>query len=118
MSGIIGPLMDRSDYRDVVEDLYATAADACYTARGFMLALGCIQALQCNQNTCPVGITTHNPRLERGLDIGTKSTRVANYAARLCNNYVEMLAATGKTAASELDRDDLFHPGTHQGGAS
>ncbi|MBW2223276.1 MAG: FMN-binding glutamate synthase family protein [Deltaproteobacteria bacterium] len=93
-------------------------ADACYTARGFMLALGCIQALQCNQNTCPVGITTHNPRLERGLDIEAKSTRVANYVAGLCHNYVEMLAATGKTAASELGRDDLFLPGTHQGGAS
>ena len=96
-------------------------ADACYTARGFMLALGCIQALQCNQNTCPVGITTHNPHLERGLDIEAKSTRVANYVAGLCHNYVEMLAATGNTAASELNRDNLFlpgmHPNTHQGGA-
>jgi len=91
-------------------------ADACYTARGFMLALGCIQALQCNQNTCPVGITTHNPRLQRGLDIETKSIRVANYVSELCHNYVELLAATGKTAASKLDRDNLFLPGIGRGG--
>ena len=93
-------------------------ADACYTARGFLLALGCIQALQCNQNTCPVGITTHNPHLQGGLDIEAKSTRVANYVAGLCSNHMEMLAATGKTAASELDRDNLFLPGMRRGGAS
>ncbi|GIR72392.1 MAG: hypothetical protein CM15mP74_36430 [Halieaceae bacterium] len=47
---------------------------------GFMFALGCIQALQCHQNTCPTGITTHNPKLQRGLDPTDKATRVANYA--------------------------------------
>ena len=44
-------------------------ASAIYTARGFMLAMGCIQALRCNNNTCPVGITTHSKRLQHGLDI-------------------------------------------------
>ena len=65
-------------------------ANACYTARGFMLALGCIQALQCNQNTCPVGITTHDAHLQRGLDIEGKSTRVANYVEALCHDHDEM----------------------------
>ena len=37
----------------------AMGADAVFTARGFLLALGCIQALRCHTNTCPVGITTH-----------------------------------------------------------
>jgi len=92
-------------------------ADACYTARGFMLALGCIQALQCNQNTCPVGITTHNRRLQHGLDIEAKSMRVANYVAGLCHNHRELLAATGKTSASQLDRGNLFLPGMHRGAA-
>jgi glutamate synthase domain-containing protein 2 len=55
-------------------------ADFVQSARGFMLALGCIQALQCNKNTCPTGITTHDPRLQRGLDPVDKATRVANYA--------------------------------------
>jgi Glutamate synthase domain 2 len=35
-------------------------ADFVNSARGFMLALGCIQSLQCNRNTCPTGITTQN----------------------------------------------------------
>ena len=40
-------------------------ADFINTARGFMFALGCIQALRCHQNTCPTGVTTHNKRLQR-----------------------------------------------------
>ncbi len=88
----------------------AMGADACYTARGFMLALGCIQALQCNQNTCPVGITTHDPHLQQGLDIETKSIRVANYVSGLCHDHEELLAATGKTMACQLDRESLYLP--------
>src|SRR5690606_428866 len=42
-------------------------ADFVNTARGFMFALGCIQAMRCHTNTCPTGITTHNKRLQRGL---------------------------------------------------
>jgi len=53
-------------------------ADFCVSARGFMFALGCIQALQCNKNTCPTGITTHNVRLQRGLDPTNKAERVAS----------------------------------------
>jgi glutamate synthase domain-containing protein 2 len=45
-----------------------------------MFALGCIQALQCNKNTCPTGVTTHNPRLQKGLDPKDKAVRVKNYA--------------------------------------
>jgi glutamate synthase domain-containing protein 2 len=58
-------------------------ADFVVTARGFMFALGCIQAMQCNRNTCPTGITTHNPRLQKGLDPGEKAVRVASYARNL-----------------------------------
>ncbi len=54
-------------------------ADFVSSARGFMFSLGCIQALKCNKNTCPTGITTHNKRLQRGLDPANKATRVANY---------------------------------------
>ncbi len=55
-------------------------ADFIVSARGFMFSLGCIQALQCNKNTCPTGITTHNPRLQRGLIVKNKAERVAEYA--------------------------------------
>ncbi len=55
-------------------------ADFVVSARGFMFSLGCIQALQCNKNTCPTGITTHDKTLQRGLDVGDKTERVYNYA--------------------------------------
>jgi len=58
-------------------------ADFVTSARGFMFSLGCIQALQCNKNTCPTGITTHDPDLQRGLDIESKSVRVMHYARNL-----------------------------------
>lgn len=58
-------------------------ADYVNSARGFMFALGCIQAMQCNRNTCPTGITTHNPRLQRGLDPTDKAERVAHYVQAL-----------------------------------
>ena len=61
----------------------ATGADFVVSARGFMFALGCIQAMKCNKNTCPTGITTHNPRLQEGLDPTDKAERVAQYVACL-----------------------------------
>ena len=61
----------------------ATGADAVTSARGFMLALGCIQALQCNKNTCPAGITTHRADLQNGLVPADKARRVAHYAQQL-----------------------------------
>jgi glutamate synthase domain-containing protein 2 len=54
-------------------------ADFCTSARGFMFSLGCIQALQCNKNTCPTGITTHDVKLQRGLDTLDKAQRVASF---------------------------------------
>jgi glutamate synthase domain-containing protein 2 len=61
----------------------AMGADFVNSARGFMFALGCIQALQCNRNTCPTGITTHDARLQRGLVVTDKAERVAHYASNL-----------------------------------
>ncbi|MGI9225219.1 MAG: FMN-binding glutamate synthase family protein [Woeseiaceae bacterium] len=55
-------------------------ADFVNSARGFMFALGCIQALQCNKNTCPTGVTTHDKKLQRGLDPSDKAERVAKYS--------------------------------------
>ena len=88
-------------------------ADAIATARGFMLALGCIQALHCNTNRCPVGITTHDPRLNRGLDIEDKSERVRHYVENLWRDHQEMLASLGKREHRELGRDNLFIPASY-----
>ncbi len=62
---------------------YCSGADFVNSARGFMFALGCIQALQCNKNTCPTGITTHNKKLQKGLNPTNKAVRVAQYAKNM-----------------------------------
>ena len=66
-------------------------ADCVNSARGFMFAMGCIQALQCNKNTCPTGITTHDKDLQKGLDLTDKAQRVASYARNLMHE-VEIIA--------------------------
>lgn len=76
-------------------------ADLVVSARGFMLALGCIQALQCNKNTCPTGITTHDPRLQRGLVVYDKAERVALYAQTLMKE-VETIAHSCGVAEPRL----------------
>lgn len=88
-------------------------AQACYTARGFMLALGCIQALTCNKNTCPVGITTHNPHLQKGLDIEVKSERVKNYILNMEHDYYELLGSLGKSSFQELNEENILFPTHH-----
>ncbi|WP_075186465.1 FMN-binding glutamate synthase family protein [Teredinibacter haidensis] len=82
----------------------ATGADAIVSARGFMFALGCIQAMQCNKNTCPTGITTHDTRLQRGLNVEDKAWRVANYQKKIVHD-VEMIAhSCGVNQPSDLER--------------
>ncbi len=66
-------------------------ADFVNSARGFMFALGCIQALQCNKNTCPTGITTHNVKLQYGLDPTNKAERVRYYAQNM-EKELELIA--------------------------
>ena len=85
-------------------------ADVAYSARGFLFALGCIQALQCNRNTCPVGITTHQAQLQRGLDIADKARRVANYVHALHHDHVELLAAMGRSSARQLTEENVYLP--------
>ena len=62
---------------------FCVGTDFVVSARGFMFALGCIQALKCNKNTCPTGITTHDRRLQRGLDPEHKSVRVKNFVEKI-----------------------------------
>lgn len=89
---------------------YCLGADALYSARGFMFSLGCIQALQCGNNTCPVGITTHDPALQAGVVIGEKAIRVSNYVENIEHDFYHLLAATGKTCVQELSAENLYIP--------
>ena len=83
-------------------------ADSVNTARGFMFALGCIQALQCNKNTCPTGITTHDPKLQKGLDPELKATRVANYARNLLHEVEVVAHSCGVVNPYELGREHAY----------
>jgi glutamate synthase domain-containing protein 2 len=79
-------------------------ADFVNSARGFMLALGCIQSLQCNRNTCPTGITTQNPKLQRGLVVTDKSERVAHYATNVMHEVGIIAHSCGVEEPRQLDR--------------
>ncbi len=79
-------------------------ADFVVSARGFMFALGCIQALQCNKNTCPTGITTHDPKLQRGLDPTEKATRVANYVKNMAHEVGVIAHSCGVREPRQLRR--------------
>lgn len=79
-------------------------ADFVVSARGFMFSLGCIQALQCNRNTCPTGITTHNKRLQRGLVPTDKAERVASYQRNLTYEVGMIAHACGVREPRELNR--------------
>ena len=79
-------------------------ADFAQSARGFMFALGCIQALQCNKNTCPTGVTTHDPQLQRGLDPADKAERVANYVRNTVHEVGVIAHSCGVAEPRQLGR--------------
>ncbi len=82
----------------------AAGADFITNARGFMFALGCIQALKCNRNTCPTGITTHDPRLQKGLVVPEKSERVANFATGIVQEVETIAHSVGVSEPRQLQR--------------
>lgn len=82
--------------------LRANGADIVNAARAFMLSLGCIQARECNKNTCPVGIATQNKVLVKGLNPEDKKVRVYNYHKAVMHEMKELLAAAGVKEPSKL----------------
>ena len=86
----------------------ALGADICYSARGMMLALGCIQSLRCNNNHCPTGITTQNPALYYGLDVTDKSQRVARFHKGTVKGALELLGAMGMEQFTEIKPHHIF----------
>lgn len=85
----------------------ALGADACYCARAMMLALGCIQALECNKNTCPTGVATQKKELVAGLVVSDKKQRVANYQMDTVESFVELMAATGISEIEKINRSTI-----------
>jgi glutamate synthase domain-containing protein 2 len=81
-----------------------TGADFVNSARGFMFALGCIQSLQCNKNTCPTGVATHDPDLQRGLDPADKAVRVAQYVQNMVREVTVIAHSCGVDCPRDLRR--------------
>ena len=86
---------------DVMRTL-ALGADWCNSARGFMFALGCIQAQTCHTGNCPTGVTTQDPKRQVALVVPSKADRVRNFHRQTLESVQEMLQATGLTAPSDL----------------
>ncbi len=95
----------------------ALGADLVNIGRGFLLSIGCIQALRCHTNTCPAGVTTQNRWLQRGLDPADKAVKVANYSLALERDLQLVTHACGLTHPGELHRGHVavnVSPGVRQ----
>ena len=86
----------------------ALGADGVNIARGFMLALGCIQALDCNSNRCPTGIATQDRVLQRALDVGGAAKRVTNYVKTLEKEVYMLCNSCGYTSPDQFTADDIM----------
>jgi len=86
----------------------ALGADMCNSARGFMMALGCVQSLICNTNHCPTGVATQDPELEKGLVVTDKSERVRLWHGETLERLAEIVAAGGLSAGNELNRTHVY----------
>ncbi len=80
----------------------ALGADWCNAARGFMFAIGCIQAQSCHNNECPVGVATQDPLRQRALVVPDKAKRVATYHRNTLHVLAELVAAAGLRHPSEI----------------
>ncbi|WP_408034010.1 FMN-binding glutamate synthase family protein [Teredinibacter purpureus] len=98
-----GKLINPSD----VAWALCAGADFVNNARGFMFSLGCIQAMQCNKNTCPTGVTTHNKRLQAGLDPLDKAHRVNHYANNMIKEVTTIAHSCGVKDPRQLTRQHI-----------
>ncbi|WOJ96061.1 glutamate synthase-related protein [Congregibacter brevis] len=85
----------------------ALGADLCNSARGMMLALGCVQSLECNTNHCPTGITTQDPRLVQGLDVTDKAQRVARFQGETLHALLDLVSSAGLESPKVLNRSHI-----------
>ncbi|WP_395058310.1 FMN-binding glutamate synthase family protein [Flavobacterium sp.] len=88
---------------DIIRNL-SLGADLCNSARGMMFALGCIQALECHNNTCPTGVATQNPDLMKGLVPEEKSVRVARFHHETVKSAMDLMASAGIDHPDKVDR--------------
>lgn len=86
----------------------ALGADLCNSARGMMLALGCVQSRVCNTNRCPTGVATQDPQLIRGLVVEDKYERVHRFHTETVHALVDLLSSAGLRHTRDLERSHIF----------
>lgn len=82
--------------------LMALGADWCNSARGFMFALGCIQAQHCHTGHCPTGVTTQDTLRQKALVVTDKAERVYNYHQQTLKALKELVQAAGLKHPGEI----------------
>jgi glutamate synthase domain-containing protein 2 len=87
----------------------AQGADWCNAARAFMMSVGCIQAQRCHTGTCPTGVTTQDPLLQRGLVPEVQGARAARFHKRTLNALADIVAAAGFKHPTELQPHHIIH---------
>ncbi len=85
----------------------ALGADGCNSGRAMMLSIGCIQALQCNVNTCPSGVATQNKSLVKGLVVADKAPRAKRYHEATIHSFLELISAAGLDSHEDLRREHI-----------
>ncbi len=89
----------------------ALGADWCNAARGFMFAVGCIQAQHCHTGACPTGVATQDPMRQRALDVPDKAERVARFHQDTVNSLAEIIAAAGLDTPRQLRPHHIMRRG-------
>ena len=90
-----------------IASIMAIGADWVNSARGFMFAVGCIQAQSCHTNQCPVGVATQDPQRQKALDVPTKAERVFHFQQNTLKALAEMIAAAGLQHPAEIKAHHL-----------
>lgn len=87
----------------------ALGADWCNAGRGFMFAVGCIQAQQCHTGNCPTGVATQDPARQRGIVVPAKAERVMQFHRETVRALAELIAAAGLSHPGELKPQHFMH---------
>ena len=94
--------------------MMALGADWCNSARGFMFALGCIQAQHCHTGHCPTGVTTQDPLRQQSLVVTDKAQRVYNFHNMTLHALQELVQAAGLAHPKDITADHIVRRSTDQ----
>lgn len=92
--------------------LMALGADWCNSARGFMFALGCLQAQTCHTGHCPTGVATQDPIRQKSLVVPDKADRVYNFHRQTLHALQELIQAAGLLHPNEITAHHIVRRST------